>query len=431
MQGSMLADYLRPTSQSMTLLINEHCRKLEAEGTSVVRFGFGQSPFPPVPAAVQALRENAQRKEYAHVAGLLELRQAVASFHAAIDGTSFGPDDVFIGPGSKQMILNLMMCFTELNVYIAAPAWVSYEPQAKLLGHSIVKVRADASTWRPTAETLEEALRQTPRVNAPKLFILNNPGNPDGRTETRESLERIAAVCRDNNVIVLADEIYGLLNHSGEHVCFATLYDKTVVLSGLSKWCGAGGWRIGAFLFSRALAPLTKPFQAIASESYSCVATPVQLAAVAAYQVSDEFWKYIRAQRKFLAFTGQWAARQLRAGGVAVNDPQGAFYLFIDFTPIMSDAARKQFGETSDAFFTRMLQETGAAVLAGAAFGMPADQFCARLAYVTFDGEKVLRAIGGLGEAEVTEEFLDENAPLVAQGIRSIAAFARRVQEVK
>jgi aspartate aminotransferase len=426
----MFSPHLRESTESMTLLINEQCRRLQEEGRSVVRFGFGQSPFPPLPAAIEELRQQAPRKEYAHVQGLPELRSAIASFHTAVDRTKYTADDVFVGPGTKQLIFNLMMCFKQLNVYIPAPAWVSYEPQARIVGHPVVRVTSDPTTWRPTAALLDEALQTVPIADAPKLLIINNPGNPDGRSSNLKELQDIAGVCAKHGVLVLSDEIYGLLHHDGVHVCFATLYERCILLTGLSKWCGAGGWRIGAFLFPGEMDDLKTTFKGIASESYSCVATPVQAAAVKAYDVNPEFWRYIGAQRKFLKATGAWCAQQLRDAGIAVNDPHGAFYLFVDFTSLATSRWREENNvAASKQFFALMLERTGVAVLSGSAFGMPADHFCARLAYVTFDGARVLSAIAALGDGAVTETFIEEHAPLVVQGIRAMAGFAKTLRE--
>eukprot|EP00672_Neobodo_designis_P021537 CAMPEP_0174852276 /NCGR_PEP_ID=MMETSP1114-20130205/25277_1 /TAXON_ID=312471 /ORGANISM="Neobodo designis, Strain CCAP 1951/1" /LENGTH=446 /DNA_ID=CAMNT_0016086857 /DNA_START=65 /DNA_END=1405 /DNA_ORIENTATION=+ len=424
---------LKASQHSMTLLTNEHCRRIESEGKKVIRFGFGQSPFPPVPAAVEAHAKAAPRKEYAHVQGLVELREAIARFHTEVDGgrVEYRADDVFVGPGLKQLILNLFLSFRQANVYIPAPAWVSYEPQASIAGHPVVRIAASAPTWRITAEQLDQALLAEPTPGAPKMLILNNPGNPDGCADTEDELRAIAAVCRKHNVLVVADEIYGLLHHEGRHVSFPPLYDRAILATGLSKWCGAGGWRVGAFIFPRhGMDELKRAFTGIASESYSCISTPASVGAAAAYTLTPAVKQYLAAQRAFLGAVGRWAARQLRAAGISVHDPNGGFYLFVDFDPVTPAPVRQSLKlHHASEFFSYVLANTSVALLAGPAFGMQPGHFVARLAFVAFDGQKVLDAMARLpADGAVTDEFIAENAPLVVEGITRLAKFANTLR---
>jgi aspartate aminotransferase len=418
----------------MTLLTNEHCRTIEANGTPVIRFGFGQSPFPPVPTAVEAHRGAAQRKEYAHVQGLPELRNAIAKFHTDVDGgkVQYDPNGVFVGPGLKQLILNLFLCFRHVNVYVPAPAWVSYAPQAAIAGHPVVRVNASAPTWRVTAAELEVAFRSEPSPGAPKLLIFNNPGNPDGCCDTLEELQAIVDVCRKHNVLVVADEIYGLLHHKGKHVSMPPLYEKAILATGLSKWLGAGGWRVGVFIFPSGMEDLKNAFTGVASETYSCISTAAQVGATAAYSLTPSTQEYLGIQRRFLGALGRWAARSLRAAGIAVHDPQGGFYLFVDFDPVTPRTVRQAIGkDTANDFFAYVLAETHVALLAGPAFGMQREHFVARLAFVTFDGQKVLDGMRALpADAPVSDTFIAEHAPVVVDGIQRLAKLARKLRGI-
>src|SRR4051794_240710 len=120
---------LRP---SPTLAMNELSNQLASEGRTIHRFGFGQTPFPPPPAVVDALRENAWRTAYPQVQGVAELREAVAGFHRDRSGIEVGADAVLIGPGSKELIF-LIQLLERRELLLPAPSWVSYEPQARLL----------------------------------------------------------------------------------------------------------------------------------------------------------------------------------------------------------------------------------------------------------------------------------------------------------
>ncbi len=122
------------------------------------------------------------------------------------------------------------------------------------------------------------------------ILILNYPGNPDGLTYTEDKLKAIANYTRDANMLVISDEIYGLLDHAMSHNSFANYYpERTITTTGLSKWCGAGGWRFGAALLSDGISvDLKQTLIGIGSETYSCAPSPVQIAAKEAYRSFQE-----------------------------------------------------------------------------------------------------------------------------------------------
>ncbi len=400
--------FLRSVEKSQTLLLNEQSRNLEGSGQEVFKFGFGQSPFPPLGAAVEALRRHAAAKDYTAVQGLPALRERVAEFHRAVDHIDTKADQVLIAPGSKILIYAVMAAFTRADVLMPAPAWVSYAPQARLLGHAPIKVATDfAQHWRVTAESLERALRTKADPAVPSVLILNYPGNPDGLSYTSEELQALTQVFRRHQVLVVSDEIYGLLDHTGQHVSLARHYPEgTIVTGGLSKWCGAGGWRLGTALLPQALkGEFQDTLLGIASETYSCASLPVQMAACEAYQWNEETQAYLAHQRRLLARIGGWVAQQLDKAGVRVHAPTGGFYLFPDFSN-QAEGLRRAGIRTSAALCERLLADTGVALLPGDAFGMAPEHLCARLAYVEFDGAEALKASREIG----LHNALDDNA---------------------
>ena len=124
----------------------------------------------------------------------------------------------------------------------------------------------------------------------PGFLILNYPNNPTGVTYTRDELSDLAAVARERNLLVISDEIYAMTHFSGDHVSIATYYPEgTIISTGLSKWCGAGGWRLGIAAFPLDCAELLRFVAILASETFTSVSAPIQFAAIRAYEELDEF----------------------------------------------------------------------------------------------------------------------------------------------
>ncbi|MDH4295126.1 MAG: pyridoxal phosphate-dependent aminotransferase [Cyclobacteriaceae bacterium] len=374
----------RKIKESQTLLINTQSKELADQNKSIIRFGFGQSPFMPPKSVLKALQNSVHHKEYSSVQGDFELRQHMAAFHKAHNGLHVAPEDILIAPGSKILIFNILMAFEAADVFIPAPAWVSYAPQAKLAGHNIVKLNTSfEEKWRVRPDTIRNAARN--KKHKVSIMILNYPGNPDGLTYGEEELKEIAQVARTLNILVIADEIYGLLNHNQEHLSFVNYYpERTITTTGLSKWCGAGGWRFGAaFLYKNIEPEFKQALIGIGSETYSCAPTPVQMAAKVAYKNYNETLNYLSMQTNILKQIGNYCAAHLNASGIRVHPPAGGFYLFPDFSH-HKEKLRAHRITTSNELCRHLLEDTGVALLPASAFGFDQDYPAARLAYVDF-----------------------------------------------
>ncbi len=372
---------------SATLVINERSRQMLAAGHDVTRFGFGQSPFPVPADVIASLQASAPAKDYEPTAGLPELRQAVADWHQR-RGVTATRDDVLIGPGSKELIF-LVQFALDCELLLPAPSWVSYSPQAELLGLPVQwldTTRDDG--WRLSPETLAQA-GQAQR-GRPQLLVLNYPSNPAGTTLSPAHLDELTTVARRYGIFILSDEIYGELDHKGTHYSLARSYPEgTIVTGGLSKWCGAGGWRLGTALFPQELRELRDGIISLASETYSAVAAPIQRAAVTAFEGTPAIEAYVEQSRRIVAHLGGAVAEILTSAGIQVAPPEGGFYLFPDFSPFADQMASRGIG-TSTSLCTRLLEESGVALLPGEAFGRKPAELTARLAYVDFDGAEAL-----------------------------------------
>ena len=381
---------IRGLRQSATLAINERSNALHKEGRRIYKMGLGQSPFPVPTEVVDALTLHASEKDYLPVMGLPALREAVAEFHRKKDRLDTQSEYVLIGPGSKELMFLLQLTFYG-ELLVPSPSWVSYVPQAKIIGRQVRLVPTRfADNWRVTPQQLAAICQED--ADRPRLLVLNYPGNPEGGSYTADDLREIAAVARRFGVILLSDEIYGQLHHRGEHVSVARFYPEgTIVSSGLSKWCGAGGWRLGTFTFPPDLGWLMEAMAAVASETYTSVSTPIQFAAVRAFKDGLAIERYLWHVRRILAGLGQRCTEILHQAGVRVRKPVGAFYVFPDFSPFGEPLAKRDIRD-SNTFCERLLEETGVAVLPGVSFQRPAEELTARLAYVDFDGAKALSA---------------------------------------
>mgnify|MGYP006273944279 CR=1 FL=1 len=413
---------VRSLGLSATLAINERSAALKAEGREISRLGLGQSPFP-VPEVLQhALKANAHQKDYLAVQGLPALRAAICRYLKRTQDLDFDPEDILIGPGSKELMFLVQLVFYG-DLVIPTPSWVSYAPQAQILGRPI--------TWLPTrpetglgvtAEALRAVCANDPM--RPRLLILNSPGNPTGTAYTAEALAEIAAVARDHRLLLLSDEIYGGVQFDGRHQSAAQFYrGGTIISDGISKWAGSGGWRLGFFAFPKSLAWLRKAMAAAASETYTSVSAPIQHAAIAAFEGGPEMEIYLERSRAVLQALAQAVSRRLTKAGARVNPIKGGFYAFPDFEPLRERLAER--GVTTSAQLCEsLLEEAGVATLPGSAFGRPDHELSLRLAFVDFDGAAALDA---LREGETLDEaFLNRHCGRVIEGIEAMARWFER-----
>ena len=409
---------LNALERSATLAINEHSDNLGKQGKHIFRFGFGQSPFPVPEKVVDSLQANSFRKNYLSVEGLPELRQAIANYHQKFDNIDIESEQVLIGPGSKELMFSLQLALKGITI-LPAPCWVSYSPQAKILNREIIFTQTRyEDNWQLLPYQLTKVINNS-RIQ-PKLLILNYPGNPHGCTFETELLKELANVCRKNKIIVLSDEIYSRIHYQGEHVSIARYYPEgTIISSGLSKWCAAGGWRLGHFSFPKELQYLQNVMASVASETYSCVSTPIQYAGITAYE-DESIDDYLFHCRRVLETVGQYCASTLIDAGIKVRMPVGAFYIFPNFKPFEEILNERNICD-SKTLCKQLLDDTGVALLPGSDFGRETKELSARLAYVNFNGNETLRKSMELSkESVLTMEHLSESVLDIINGINEI-----------
>ena len=392
---------------SATLAINELSQQLIKEGKEVFKFGLGQSPFPVPDIIVKELQKNAHQKDYLNVSGLIGLREEVANYHSNKNQYKYNAESVIIGPGSKELIFQTQLVLN-CDLLLPSPSWVSYEPQAQIINKKVHWIKATAETnWHLDPEELDKTCASLNSVN--KLLILNSPNNPSGTTHG--NLKELANVAKKHNVIIIADEIYAELDFTGEYKSITHYYpEKTIVSSGLSKWCGAGGWRLGMLVFPDELSYIRDSVRTVASETFTAVSAPIQYAAIKAY--SEDHSEYLENSRLILKMIGDYIYKELSSVGVICQKPQGGFYMICDFSNVVNKTHEINNDKT---LCQKILNDIGFAMLPGSDFGMEEDKLLSRIAFVDFDGSKALKMISK--EKPSSDNFLDLTCPKIAKGI--------------
>ena len=403
--NKFIKDQISKLKPSATLAINEESNRLKKSGKKVYKFGFGQSPFPIPKSVVSALKVNADKHTYLPMQGLEELRSAIASYLKKNNNNDFEKEDIVIGPGTKELMLLTQIIF-QGEVLLPAPSWVSYQPQAFIAKNKVHWIQTTSnSNWFPTAEQLEDKIKSIKNKNL--LLFINSPNNPSGTV--CKNLQEIAKIAKKYKLIILSDEIYSQLTFDDQYKSISNFYPEgTIVSTGLSKWCGAGGWRLGFFAIPNQLSDLKNGLKTMCSESFTSVSAPIQYAAVEAYK--GDHSAYLEAVKKILSFTGSYVYKNLKSNTINVIKPEGGFYVFPEFT-------NAKFSSSS-AMCRDILNKTGVALLPGSDFGLDSNKMLARLSFTDFDGTGFLK--NTLGGKKLDSGDLKKYAPNIVDGVSAL-----------
>ncbi|MDC0509877.1 aminotransferase class I/II-fold pyridoxal phosphate-dependent enzyme [Candidatus Pelagibacter sp.] len=408
----MLKNLVKDLKPSSTLLINETSRKLEEQGKKIFKFGFGQSPFKVPEDVVRELKNNAHQNKYLPMQGLSELRNAVAKYTSKKKNYDYKSENVIIGPGSKELMFLLHVIF-DGEIILPAPSWVSYAPQA-ILGRNkaqILQTKRE-NNWFPTASEIEEIVLKDKNKNY--LLFLNSPNNPSG--QICENLEEIASIAEKYNLIILSDEIYSELSFMNNYQSISNFCPKkTIISTGLSKWCGAGGWRLGYFLVPDSLTEIKNMINVLASETFSAVSAPIQYAAIKAYE--QDHSNYINKSKNILGAIGNYVYENLRSNKVLINKPQGGFYLMPEFL-------NKKFNSSSE-MCDSILNDTGVALLPGSDFGFEQIKMLARLSFTDFDGQEFMNKIED--NQKIDNDEINKFAPKIVEGVDKLKKWSESI----
>ena len=369
---AFLADALDRVKPSATIAVSQKARELKAAGRDVIGLGAGEPDFDTpdnIKAAAKAAIDRGETK-YTPVAGIPELRRAIADKFSRENGLDYEPSQTIASTGGKQVLFNAFMATLNPGdeVVIVAPYWVSYPEMVALTGGTPVFVEAgieDGFKLRP--EALEAAI--TERT---KWVMLNSPSNPSGAAYTRAEMKALTDVLmRHDHVWVLTDDIYEHLLYEGaEFVTPAAveprLMDRTLTMNGVSKAYSMTGWRIG---YAAGPAKLIKAMDTIQGQQTSGPCSIAQWAALEALTGPQD---YIPESRQVFEGRRDLVVSMLnQASGIACPKPEGAFYVYPSCAGTIGKATGggKVIGTDED-FVTELLDAEGVAVVHGSAFGM-------------------------------------------------------------
>jgi len=408
----MLKNIVKNLKPSSTLKINEASREMEDKGKKIFKFGFGQSPFQVPSDIVNELKNNAFQNKYLPMQGLKSLREVVAQHASKKKKYDYNFENVIIGPGSKELMFLLHVLF-EGEIILPAPSWVSYAPQAILGRNKIQTIQTlRENNWFPTGQEIEKIILKDKNKNY--LLFLNSPNNPSGLV--CKNLEEISKIAKKYNLIILSDEIYSELSFEDEFKSISSFCpEKTIISNGLSKWCGAGGWRLGYFIIPDTLSHLKDSINVLASETFSSVSAPIQYAAIAAY--TNDHSEFINNSKKILKAIGNYVYENLKSNKVTISKPQGGFYLMPEFS-------NKSFS-TSSEMCDNLLQEIGVALLPGSDFGFDKKRMIARLSFTDFDGHEFMNGIKD--EKKIDNDLILKLAPKVVEGVYKLKKWSESI----
>lgn len=382
----------RRTTVSATLAANEALARKRREGIPVLPLAFGEAGLPVHPALGRALAASVDHNAYGPVAGSTALLNAAAGYWDR-RGLPTDPGLMVCGPGSKALLFGLLLTLGGA-VALPRPSWVSYAAQAGLAGAGAVFVptRPGEGGVPDPALLADEAVKARAEGRDLRAVVVTIPDNPTGTMARPETVRGLCDVARDNGLVIVSDEIYRDLVHDTTRMIptpAAIAPERTVVTTALSKNLALGGWRLGIARlpdspFGHAL---RDELLGVVSEIWSSAPAPIQEAAAYAFNEPPELVERIAQSRRLHAAVATAVAERFTAAGASVPPPQAAFYVYPDLAPLRDHLAAAHQIRTGADLSRLLLERYGVGVLAGSAFGEPAEALRLRVASSLLYGE--------------------------------------------
>lgn len=392
-----LSDRINLLAESETLAMTRRSRELRSQGFDVINLSIGEPDFD-TPDHVKEAAKEAIDQNYSHytpVPGYPELRQAISHKLKRDNGLDYTADQIVVSTGAKQSLANAILCLINPGdeVLIPAPYWVSYKEMIKLAGGKAVFIDSNVQTdFKVSPEQIEAAI--TPLT---KVFLFSSPCNPSGTVYTHDELKGFAEVfSRYPHIFIISDEIYENINFTGKHYSIASfeqIFDRVIVINGLSKGFAMTGWRLGYMASNKEIAKACDKLQ---GQITSATCSITQRAAIVAMNTDPAQSDDIKLMVEAFRYRRDLAISLLREiPGVKLNLPQGAFYLFPEVTSYYGKKFDDRVIFSGSDLCDYLLDTAYVAMVPGAAFGSPD---CIRFSYATSE-DNLREAIKRISEA--------------------------------
>ena len=383
---SFLADNLSRVKPSPTIAVTQKAAELKRAGKDVIGLGAGEPDFDTPEnikdAAIKAI--SLGKTKYTAPDGMPELKESICRKFKRDNSLEYSPAQISIGTGGKQILYNALMATLNPGdeVIIPAPYWVSYPDMVLLAGGiPIVAAASIENNYKLTAEELESSI-----TKKTKWFIFNSPSNPTGAGYSRKELRALTDVLiRHPHVWIMSDDMYEHLSYDNFKFCTPAeiepaLYDRTLTVNGVSKAYAMTGWRIG---YAGGPEALISAMRKIQSQSTS---NPCSVSQWAAVEALDGDQKFIPENNKIFKRRRDLVVKLLNdTPGITCASPEGAFYVYPSISKLIGKRTSSGIEiETDEIFATQLLEETGVAVVFGAAFGLSPNF---RISYATSDDQ--------------------------------------------
>ena len=389
-----LSKRVNEMATSATLEMAAKTRELKDQGIDIIGLSLGEPDFP-IPdfikeSAIKAIEDNYH--SYTPVDGYGDLKNAIITKFKRDNNLHYKPSQIVVSTGAKQSLANLTMVLLSEGdeALLPAPYWVSYADQCKVAGGVPKEIPTSIETdFKVTPEALEAAI--TPKT---KLIIYSSPCNPSGSVYSKKELRKLADVLvKYPDIIVISDEIYEHINFTRKHASmaeFEDMYDRTVVVNGVSKAFSMTGWRIGYIGAPEWIARACNKMQGQVTSGANCIAQRATITALENPPSKIQFMiDAFKIRRKLIL--GLLSEIQ----GFKTNQPEGAFYVFPDISYFFGKTLRGKYINTASDFSLYLLEEAKVATVTGEAFG---DPNCIRLSYAASE-EEIKEAIRRIKES--------------------------------
>lgn len=375
-----LSSKAKQINPSITLEITAKAKALKEDGINVVSFGAGEPDFNTpdniIKAAVKAMNEG--KTKYTPASGILDLRKAICKKFKDDNNLEYKPSQIVVSTGAKQSLANAFMAILNKGdeVIIPVPYWVSYPELVKLAdGVPVLVNTKKENDYKYSMEELRKVVN-----SKTKAILINSPNNPTGSIYSKEDLLEIASFAKENDLIIISDEIYEKLIYDNEkHISIASLskdaYERTIVINGLSKSYAMTGWRVGYSACSEEIAKLMGSIQSHVTSNINSIS---QYAAIEALEGPQDSIKSMIVE--FEKRRNYMIDRIEKINGLSFIKAKGAFYIMVDVSNFYGKSIDGNIIKNSLDFSKSILKEESLAVIPGIAFGL--DNYI-RLSYAT------------------------------------------------